>query len=81
MMHDTFDPTHTSDSDLDGNPGISSPYYDRSSASSPNAIHLVDTQFLATPATGDELLSDTLQHFLPMYVLLSFGFWSFLSEG
>ena len=61
--NDTFDPTHSSDSDSDGNPGISSAYVDRLSASSLNATLLVDTQLLATPATSDKIVSDSLQHF------------------
>jgi len=64
--NDTFDPTHSSDSDSDGNPGISSVYVDRPSASSLNATLLVDTQLLATPATSDKIVSDSLQHFFPM---------------
>ena len=32
--NDTFDPTHPSDSDTDGNPGVFPAYVDRSSASS-----------------------------------------------
>jgi len=64
--NDTFDPTHSSDSDSDGNPGVSSDYVDRSSASSLNATLLVDTQTLATPATSDKIVSDSLQHFFPM---------------
>jgi len=61
--NDTFDPTHSSDSDSDGNPGISSAYVDRPSASSLNATLLVDTQLLVTPATSNKLLSDSPQHF------------------
>ena len=66
--NDTFDPTHSSDSDSDsdGNPGVSSAYVDRPSASSLNATLLVDTQTLATPATSDKIVSDSLQHFFPM---------------
>ena len=41
--NDTFDPTHSSDSDSDGNPGVSSAYVDRPSASSLNATLLADT--------------------------------------
>ena len=40
---DTFDPTHSSDSDSDGNPDVSSAYVDRFSASSLDATLLVDT--------------------------------------
>ena len=64
--NDTFDPNHSSDSDSDGNPGVSSAYVDCPSASSLNATLLVDTQTLATPATSDKIVSDSLQHFFPM---------------
>ena len=64
--NDTFDPTHSSDSDSDGNPGVSSAYVDRPSASSLNATLLADTQTLATPATSDKIVSDSLQHFFSM---------------
>jgi len=65
-VKDTFDLTHSSDSDSDGNPGISSAYVDRPSASSSNATLLVDTQLLATPATAEKLFSDSHQYFFPM---------------
>ena len=63
--NDTFDPLHSSDSDSDGNPGVSSAYVDRPSASSLNATLLVDTKLLATPATSDKIVSDSPQHFFP----------------
>ena len=59
----TFDPTHSSGSDSDSNPDVSSVFVDRSSASPPNASRLVDTHLLATPASSDKLLSGTLQRF------------------
>ena len=41
----------------------------RSSARSPNAALLADTQLPPTPATGDELLPDAFKRFRPISVV------------